>query len=147
MLPRAPFPGMVIRYSFLWSREAQSGHVEARKDRPCVVVVAVQRMGPDSPWRVRVVPITHRPPDDPLASVPVPVKVKRHLGLDDDAAWIILDESNEFYWPGMDLRPVPRQSPTRWVYGVIPTELFDEIKSGIRSLLGQRRLKVQNRDE
>ena len=35
-----PLPGLVIRYSFLWSREARAGATEGRKDRPCAIVVA-----------------------------------------------------------------------------------------------------------
>jgi hypothetical protein len=30
----APKPGLVIRYSFLWSHEADAGAVEGAKDRP-----------------------------------------------------------------------------------------------------------------
>jgi hypothetical protein len=36
--------------------------------------------------------------------------VKRHLGLDGERSWIVLDEINDFIWPGHDLRPVPGAS-------------------------------------
>lgn len=39
----APLPGLVIGFSFLWSREAKIGATEGRKDRPCAIVVAVPR--------------------------------------------------------------------------------------------------------
>ncbi len=38
-----PVPGLVIRFSFLWSTEAKSGVEEGRKDRPCAIVVAVPK--------------------------------------------------------------------------------------------------------
>src|SRR5690348_7222260 len=100
---------MVVRYSFLWSNEARAGETEGRKDRPCVIVTAVRRDS-DGRFRVRVLPMTHRPsaPDRSIAIAP---NVQRHLGLDADASWIVLDEVNEFVWPGVDLRPVSRLRP------------------------------------
>ena len=86
-LPRAPFPGLIVRYAFLWSNEARQGRIEAHKDRPCVVVVAVQRKD-GARYRVRVVPITHAP-QAPDRAVALPPKVKRHLGLDADSSWIV----------------------------------------------------------
>ena len=134
-LPKTPFPGMVVRYSFLWSREA--GETERRKDRPCVIITAIRRAA-DGRLRVRVLPITHRPSEE-SRSIPIPPKVKRHLGLDIDASWIVLDEANEFFWPGVDLRPVSRAKPGVWTFGILPTEIFDEIQARLRNLLQQRR--------
>jgi hypothetical protein len=136
-LPQTPFPGLVVRYSFLWSNEARAGETEGRKDRPCVIVTAVRRTS-DGRFRVRVLPITHRP-SEPDRSIRVPPKIKRHLSLDADASWIVLDEVNEFIWPGVDLRPVSRLKPGVWTFGVLPTEIFDEIRARLRSVLLQRR--------
>src|SRR5437773_2447108 len=136
-LPRTPFPGMVVRYAFLWSSEARAGASEGRKDRPCVVITAVAR-ATDGRFRVRVLPMTHRP-SDPARSVAIPPRVKRHLGLDDDASWIVLDEVNEFIWPGVDLRPISRSKPGVWTFGVLPVEVFDEIRAKLRTILQQRR--------
>lgn len=77
----APRPGLVIRYSFLWSREARSGASEGRKDRPCAIVLAVPRDAFDD-VRVAVVPVTHTPPEDPATAIPLPAAVKASLGLD-----------------------------------------------------------------
>ncbi|HTW72988.1 MAG TPA: type II toxin-antitoxin system PemK/MazF family toxin [Acetobacteraceae bacterium] len=137
-LPRAPFPGLIVRYAFLWSDEAQQGRSEARKDRPCVIVVAVRRQS-DSRFRVRVLPITHTP-QRPDRAVALPAKVKRHLGLDDEASWIVLDEANEFVWPGVDLRPISRAKPGVWSYGVLPQEVFAEVQTRLRAVLGQGRV-------
>ena len=136
-LPTTPFPGMVVRYSFLWSSEARAGETEGRKDRPCVIVTAVKRIA-DGRFRVRVLPITHLPSEAPR-SVAIPLKVKRYLGLDADASWIVLDEVNEFVWPGVDLRPVSRVKPGVWTFGVLPSELFGEIQTKLRAMLRQRR--------
>jgi len=132
-LPRTPFPGLIVRYAFLWSDEAR----QVRKDRPCVIVLAVRRES-DNRMRVRVVPITHTP-TDPARSVLLPPKLKRHLGLDDDASWIVLDDANEFVWPGVDLRPIARTKPGVWAYGVLPRELFEELRRRLQSVLTQRR--------
>lgn len=136
-LPKVPFPGMVVRYSFLWSNEARAGEAEGRKDRPCVIITAVRREA-DGRYRVRVVPIAHRP-SEPERSIALPPRVKRHLGLDADASWIVLDEINEFTWPGVDLRPVSRARPGVWTFGVLPTEVFDEIREKLRAVMRQRR--------
>lgn len=130
---------MVVRYSFLWSDEARAGKTEGRKDRPCVIVTAVRR-DPDGRFRVRVLPITHRP-TEPERSIALPPKVKRHLRLDADASWVVLDEVNEFFWPGVDLRPVSRLRPGVWTFGVLPTEIFDEIRMKLRQIVRQRRTR------
>jgi hypothetical protein len=136
-LPKTPFPGMVVRYSFLWSSEARAGETEGRKDRPCVIVTAIRRAA-DGRLRVRVLPIT-RVPSEEARSIAIPAKVKRHLSFDADASWIVLDEVNEFFWPGVDLRPVSRSKPGVWTFGVLPTEIFDEIQTKLRAILRQRR--------
>jgi mRNA-degrading endonuclease toxin of MazEF toxin-antitoxin module len=101
-----PQLGLVISCSYLWHHEHRAGREEGRKTRPCVIVVAVEttRRGLTL---VRVAPVTHSPPDNPSTAVELPAAVKRHLGLDDGRSWVILDEVNEFAWPGFDLRPIP----------------------------------------
>jgi hypothetical protein len=37
----APRPGLVIRYSYLWAREAEEGRDEGVKDRPCAIVLVM----------------------------------------------------------------------------------------------------------
>ena len=55
-----PQPGLVIRSSYLWQREARAGQEEGVKDRPCAVILA----STDEEGRTRVyaVPITHSQP-------------------------------------------------------------------------------------
>jgi hypothetical protein len=65
-----------------------------------------------------VLPITHVP-TEPERSVAIPSRVKRHLGLDHDAACIVLDEVNEFVWPGVICirYPAPSRGCGRWRTG------------------------------
>jgi hypothetical protein len=123
-----PRPGLVIRYGFLWSHEADAGAEESSKDRPCAIIVAVQR-DQDGDVRVIVAPITHEPPGDPSASIPVPPDVCRRLGLDNEAQWLRVDELNRFSWPGYDLRPIPDRGGIE--YGMLPQSLFLKLKARI----------------
>jgi hypothetical protein len=83
----SPVPGLVIRHAFLLSHEVARGQLEAAKARPCAIVIAaVQVEG--AAVRVTVAPITHSPPDDETASLEVPAKIARDLGLDDNRQWL-----------------------------------------------------------
>ncbi|MEI9804437.1 MAG: hypothetical protein WDN48_08220 [Pseudolabrys sp.] len=119
-----PEPGLVISYAYLWHRERQAGQDEGRKDRPSVIVLAVERQADDATL-VTVLPITHRPPADPTGAVEIPAAVKRHLGLDDQRSWVIVAEGNEFDWPGYDLRKIGRED--RFDYGFLPPRFFNRI--------------------
>jgi hypothetical protein len=66
-----PEAGLVISYSYLWRHEAGSGRIEGNKDRRCVIPLAIERQ-PSGETVVTVLPITHRPPDDPAAAVEIP---------------------------------------------------------------------------
>jgi hypothetical protein len=101
-----PKPGLVIRYSFLWSSERERGSVEGAKDRRCAIVVVVPH-GDDEQIRTVVAPITHSPPEDPHTSLEIPAAVCRSLGLDGVRHWVRFDELNRFTWPGYDVRPRP----------------------------------------
>lgn len=140
-LPK-PEPGLVVSYAYLWRDEARKGLTEGRKTRPCVIVLLV-RHG-DGHEEVTVAPITHSPPTDSAAALELPAKVKAHLGLDHDRSWVVLDEVNQFLWPGYDLRPVPG-SRGRFAYGFLPPRLFRAIIERMTSLKG-RGPSVVNRD-
>ena len=118
----------MIRYSFLWSHEKDAGADEGSKDRPCAIVVAAASEGGDI--RIIVAPITHAPLDDPSDSIEMPMGVSRALGLDGARHWLRLDELNRFTWPGFDLRPIPG-SGGDYAYGMLPPELFEQLRAGI----------------
>jgi hypothetical protein len=122
----APQPGLVIRYSYLWRREAAEGHEEGRKDRPCAVILAFQDH--DQGTRVFVLPITHTPPPNRQDAVEIPAVVKARLGLDTERSWIVLDEFNDFIWPGPDLRFLPGKGPESAAYGFLPPKLLQAIR-------------------
>ena len=121
-----PQPGLVIRYSYLWKREADAGREEGTKDRPCAVVVAIEdRAGHP---RVIVLPITHSKPRPPAEGIELPHPTKLRLGLDEARSWVIVSEANDFAWPGPDLRFSPGQGPESAVYGFLPPVVFRAVR-------------------
>jgi hypothetical protein len=97
--------------------------------------------------RVIVVPITHRSPSDPARAIPLSASVKRHLGLDKAASWIIADEVNHFAWPGPDLRPVSRREPDRFAYGFLPEDVFDALRARMLALNRAGEMSVTPRSD
>jgi hypothetical protein len=139
----APQRGLVISYAYLWHHEHRNGLEEGRKDRPCVIVLAADRT--ENGMMVTVVPVTHAPPSKPASAVEIPAAVKRHLGLDADRSWVILDEGNRFAWPGYDLRPVPGVRD-RYDYGFLPPRLFAELVERFRAIWQAERASLISRD-
>ncbi|MCF6220504.1 MAG: hypothetical protein L3J65_05275 [Robiginitomaculum sp.] len=126
-----PEPGLVIRYSYLWQHEAAHGKEDGTKDRPAVVVITLKNE--DGKKRVAVVPITHSPPAKPENALQLPAPVKKRLGLDDEASWIVLTEVNVFTWPGPDLRPISREKPAKMAFGYLPARLTQMIIDSLRT--------------
>ena len=82
----------VIRYPYLWAREAHKGETEGRKERPVAVGVRLPR--PDGDL-VIFFPISTKQPEPARFSAEIPAIEKRRAGLDTDLRlWIILDEFN-----------------------------------------------------
>ena len=132
-----PRSGLVIRYSYLWNREAVEGQEEGRKDRPCAVILAFQDL--DRGTRVFVLPITHTPPVGQQGSVEIPAMVKARLGLDTGRSWIVLDEFNDFIWPGPDLRILPGQGPASAAYGFLPPKLLRVVRDRFLAAIRTKR--------
>lgn len=126
-----PEPGLVISYAYLWHREHGKKLTEGGKARPCVIVLKIERR--DNLVVVTVSPITHRPPAAGTAALELPLAVKRHLGLDSEKSWVVLEEINQFTWPGFDLRPI-RGRGGRIDYGFLPPKLFARVVTGIRDV-------------
>lgn len=140
----APKPGLVVRYSFLWSHEQDAGADEASKDRPCAIVVAAP-VSETGEIRTIIAPITHRPPDQPLDSIEMPAAVCSGLGLDAGRHWLRLDELNRFAWPGFDLRPIPGKAG-QFAYGMLPPGLFERLRQGILTRQKAGRMRLQSRE-
>ena len=141
----APQPGLVIRYSYLWEREAREGREEGSKDRPCAVLLVLLRDG-ELPV-VRVLPITHSPPADALGGLEIPLPTKRRLGLDSDRSWVILDEANDFVWPGPDLRPAISGDPASAILGMLPPGFMAVLRQRLILRRKQLRVRVVTRTE
>lgn len=122
----APQPGLVVRYSYLWKREAEAGREEGVKDRSCAIILAVK--GGGGRVRVLVLPVTHSRPGSPDEGVELPQSTKARLGLDGDRSWVIVSEANDFTWPGPDLGLRPGQEPASAAYGFLPPNVFRVVR-------------------
>jgi len=81
--------GAVIRFPYLWRREAARGETEGRKLRPTVVGF---RVDDDLLW---LFPITTKLPEAGRFAREIPEIEKRRARLDPDIrSWIVLDEYN-----------------------------------------------------
>ncbi len=141
-----PLPqlGLVISYAYLWHHEHEAGREEGRKNRPCVLVLALEHPD-DHTTIVTVLPITHVTPADPALAIELPQAVKDHLGLDTGRSWVLLHEGNEFAWPGYDLHPLPR-TRDRYAYGFLPPKLFRQIVERFQAVWSAGRSHLVPRD-
>jgi hypothetical protein len=137
-----PEQGLVIRYTYLWRRERRKGREHGQKDRPCVVML-VEPL--EAGARVMVAPITHSEPGPDDIAIQLPEHVRSHLGLDDDRQWVVLDEVNQFLWPGFDLRPLPRDLD-RPDYGYLPPRLFIRLRDRLIEAFDAREVSAVGRD-
>jgi hypothetical protein len=135
----------VISYSYLWAREHGEGSEEGRKNRPCAIVAAQQVI--EGHGVITVVPVTHTPPTDPADAIEIPPALKAHLGMDDLPSWIVVTETNDFLWPGPDLRPIPGTQPSRFAYGMLPPRFFAHVRDRILQAYRQRNLTRVSRTE
>lgn len=138
-----PEVGLVISYAYLWHREFQEGQEEGRKDRPSVIVLAIDR-NVDGATIVTVLPVTHTAPAVAGTAIEIPQAVKRHLGLDGERSWIVVAEGNEFVWPGYDLRKLPQTD--RYDYGFLPPRLFLRVRDAFLVWHRAGRLTVAPRE-
>lgn len=130
-----PKPGLVVRYHYLWTREAAAGHDQG-KDRPACLVAAVDSFA--WPRFVVILPITHMAPTGETVGIEIPPRVRQALGLDDAPSWVIVSEHNVIEWPNAGLAPIPGR-PGVFGYGFIPPRLFARIKAKFLELSGQGR--------
>lgn len=143
MISGEPKVGWIFRYSYLWHWQFEQGREEGDKDRPVLVLAITTTLEDGSPV-VRVLPVTHTPPQRVDEAVEIPAATKRRLGLDDERSWIVLSESNRFVWPGPDLRPVNGDTG---YYGPVPPALFEEIRTRFVALARSARHQQTHRSE
>jgi hypothetical protein len=130
-----PKPGLIVRYDYLWSREAAAGRDQG-KDRPACLVAATDSV--TRPRYVVLLPITHSPPGAGIVGIEIPTRVKRAIGLDDAPSWVIVSEYNIDEWPNAGLSPIPGK-PGVFSYGFIPPGLFAQIKTRFLELARQKK--------
>jgi hypothetical protein len=82
-------PGDVVRYHYLWARQADAGEESGRKARPVCVVVRT----PVEPAALFLFPLTSQKPERSRAHLAVSEMECRRGGLD-FPSWLILDEYN-----------------------------------------------------
>jgi hypothetical protein len=141
----APRPGLVIRYSYLWEREARQGREEGVKDRPCAIVLVLLREGGHPV--VRVLPVTHAPPEYPDDALEIPQATKQRLGLDAERSWVVLNEANDFIWPGPDLRPAVNGDLSSVAYGMLPPGFMRVLRERLLQRWRDKRMSVTRRTE
>lgn len=148
-VPPKPPVGHVIAYEYLWVSQAATRE-DGAKVYPCAIVMAVQ-LESDHPITY-VLGISHSPPPADRRAIEVPLKLKRHLGLDDDPAWVYTDEVNVFGWPGPDLRPAEHLSARpgaegTCIIGPLPSDWFEMLKTEVAESHRLRRLRLEKRTE
>jgi len=130
-----PKPGLVVRYDYLWAREAERGQDQG-KDRPTCLVAASDSAA--RPRYVVLLPITHTPPLGDTIGVEIPAKVRQAIGLDDEPSWVIVSEHNIDELPNGGLSPVPGKTGV-FAYGFIPPGLFARIKAEFLELARRKK--------
>lgn len=140
-----PEPGLVVAYAYLWRAEHQQGREEGVKDRPCAIVLTASDHEGDT--IVTVAPVTHVPPNQPDEAVEIPQPTKQRLGLDAERSWVVVNEVNRFVWPGPDLRPVSREQPDRFDYGMLPPGLFRQVRTRLMACARAQRLHMTRRTD
>jgi hypothetical protein len=130
-----PKPGLVVRYDYLWSRQAAAGRDQG-KDRPACLVAASDHLS--TPRYVVLLPITHTQPDEETVGIEIPAKVRQAIGLDDAPSWVIVSEHNIDEWPNGGLSHVPGRS-SAFSYGFLPPGLFAQIKVRFLALARQNK--------
>jgi len=110
---------------------ALRGQEEGRKDRPCVIILAVEET--DGRKVVTVAPITHSSPAHAESALEIPAATKLRLGLDGERSWVIAADLNRFVWPGVDLRPI-RRGATTYAYGQLPAAFYRQLRDRVVAL-------------
>lgn len=92
MRTNPPPTGSVIRYPYLWVRQAASGETEGRKDRPCCLAIRVEREGLH---HLILLAISSKPPASDQSAIEIPDIERRRGGLSRyPAAWLVVSEYN-----------------------------------------------------
>ncbi|MCJ2014088.1 hypothetical protein [Methylobacterium sp. J-076] len=127
-------PGDLIRYHYLWAREAAQGEESGRKARPACIVVRT----PADPACLFVFPLTSQHPGPDRAFLSVPEIECRRGGLG-GPSFLILDEYNRFLvTEAFDLEaPEP--------IGAFSGSFLRKVAASVKDLAQSRRLRAVTR--
>lgn len=62
-------------------------------------------------------------------------------------SWIVVSETNDFLWPGPDLRPIAAGHPSRFDYGMLPPRFYAYLRERILEAHARRKLRRIQRTE
>lgn len=131
--------GQIIRYRYLWAKEATSGH-DVVHDRPCIVVNVVDK---GDHTDVAVVPLTHEPQHD-SRFMAVPQALREQFGLDGLDQYVVVSELNTFSAPTLDIIPSKTRNVTPGFFAGVQNAL-DEM-SRLEKLAVVSREHIKQRD-
>lgn len=97
--------------------------------------------------RVIVVPITHSAPQPPEKEIELPQSTKTRLGLDDERSLVVVNEANDFAWPGPDLYFRPGHGPESAAYGFLPPVVFRVMRDRFLARYQVHKLNLVTRSE
>lgn len=122
--------GEVVRFHYLWARQAQAGEESGRKARPVCIVVRT----PGNPGAVFLFPITSQEPRPDRITLSLPEMECRRAGLA-FPCWIILDEYNR-----VELDKAFDFESTRPI-GNVSAAFLEKIASTVKKASSSRALK------
>ena len=126
--------GQIVRFHYLWARQADAGEESGRKARPVCMVVRA----PGNPGAVYLFPITSQEPQDGRISLSFSEMECRRAGLS-FPCWTILDEYNR-----VDLDKAFDFASTRPI-GSVSTAFLEKIATAVKQASAIRRLRGVNR--
>jgi len=92
-----------------------------------------------------VAPVTHAVPEPSADTIEIPLNIRKQIGLDRQACWIVLTELNRFIWLGPDVRVAPGQGSP--IYDAIPDWLFFDVRDAIVRRHREGNLTITKRTE
>ncbi len=122
--------GDILRFNYLWAREAEQGEESGRKARPVCLIVRTA----SDPANLFLLPLTSKQPAHKRAALLVPEMECRRAGLQ-TPCWIILDEYNfvamDVAYDFESLRPI----------GSFAAAFLQQVASRLKAEATARRLK------
>jgi hypothetical protein len=136
-----PQIGQIVRFDYLWRREAHSGLKDGLKIRPCAVIVARRRLDTGD-FEVLLAPITHSPPSQPSEGYALPEQARPITGLDHQKSWLITSELNEVRWTDAGFTPA---RPEQWLVGQLPRRLAIKVNFDVLAAIKAGQMAIIRR--